>query len=41
MVKKKTIEKVTKEIDKVVGEEGTKQLEELGGGLSKNLFKKN
>ncbi len=41
VVKKKTIEKVTKEIDKVVGEEGTKQLEELGGGLLKNLFKKN
>lgn len=41
VVKKKTIKKVTKEIDKVLGEDGSKQLEELGGGLLKNLFKKN
>ncbi len=39
VVKKKTIKKVTKEIDKVLGEDGSKQLEELGGGLLKNLFK--
>ena len=37
---KKTIKNVTKEIDKVVGEEGTKQLEDLGKNLLGDLFKK-
>lgn len=40
VVKDKTVKKVTKEVEKVLGEDSTKQLEELGGGLLKDLFKK-
>ncbi|MEM8647270.1 MAG: hypothetical protein AAGF86_13120, partial [Pseudomonadota bacterium] len=40
VVKDKTVKKVTKEVEKVLGEDGAKQLEEIGGGLLKDLFKK-
>ena len=40
MVKDKTVKKVTKEVEKVLGEDTTKQLEDIGGGLLKGLFKK-
>ncbi len=40
-IEKKTIKKVTKELDKALGEEKTKELEDLGKGLLKNLFKNN
>ncbi|MEM8689276.1 MAG: AsmA family protein [Pseudomonadota bacterium] len=40
VVKDKTVKKVTKEVEKVLGEDSTKQLEEIGGGLLKDLFKK-
>ena len=40
VVKDKTVKKVTKEVEKVLGEDTTKQLEDIGGGLLKDLFKK-